>query len=68
MTNADEGEGEVVLAFEPRKPGRRRSYTAEQKRLLLEEARIAATLPRTRAVTLVEVDDFVEPVVVAARA
>jgi transposase len=31
---------EEVLAFEPRKPGSRRRYTAEQKRLLLEEAKL----------------------------
>jgi transposase len=39
MTKTVEAEAEVVLAFEPRKPGTRRQYTAEQKRLLLEEAR-----------------------------
>ena len=31
-------EAEPTLAFEPRKPGKRRSYTAEQKRMILEEA------------------------------
>jgi transposase len=30
-------EAEPVLAFEPRKPGTRRSYTAEQKQLILQE-------------------------------
>jgi transposase len=38
MTKTVEAEGEVVLAFEPRKPGTRRRYTLEQKRMLLEEA------------------------------
>ncbi len=38
MTKTVEAEAEVVLAFEPRKPGTRRRYTPEQKRLLLEEA------------------------------
>ena len=32
-------EAEPVLAFGPRKPGTRRRYTAEQKKLILEEAR-----------------------------
>lgn len=31
-------EAEPVLAFERRKPGTRRRYTAEQKRMILEEA------------------------------
>ena len=31
-------EAEPILAFEPAKPGKRRSYTAEQKKLLLAEA------------------------------
>lgn len=31
-------EAEPVLAFEPRKPGTRRRYTAEQKRVILQEA------------------------------
>jgi transposase len=31
-------EAEPVLAFEPRKPGTRRRYTAEQKRMILDEA------------------------------
>lgn len=31
-------EAEPVLAFDPPKPGKRRSYTAEQKRMILEEA------------------------------
>lgn len=35
------GETEVVFAFEPPRPGRRRVFTAEQKRLLLEEAQQA---------------------------
>jgi len=38
MTKTVEAEAEVVLAFEPRKPGTRRRYTPEQKRLLLQEA------------------------------
>jgi transposase len=37
-TVVEEAEAEVVLAFDPRKPGKRRSYTAEQKRLLLAES------------------------------
>lgn len=32
-------EAEPVLAFDQRKPGKRRAYTTEQKRLVLEEAR-----------------------------
>jgi transposase len=31
-------EAEPVLAFEPRTPGTRRRYTAEQKKMILEEA------------------------------
>lgn len=31
-------EAEPILAFDPPRPGRRRVFTAEQKRLLLEEA------------------------------
>lgn len=38
MTKTVEAEAEVVLAFEPRKPGTRRRYTLEQKRILLDEA------------------------------
>ena len=38
MTKTVEAEAEVVLAFEPPKPGRRRRYTPEQKRILIEEA------------------------------
>lgn len=30
--------GEVVLGLDPPKPGKRRAFTAEQKRMLLEEA------------------------------
>ncbi len=36
MTNTFEGE--LELAFEPPKPGKRRSFTAKQKRLLLDES------------------------------
>jgi len=32
-------EAEPVLAFGPRKPGTRRRYTAEQKKMILDEAR-----------------------------
>src|SRR3974390_3198845 len=42
MTKTVEAEAEVVLAFEPRKPGTRRRYTPEQKRLLLQEAALLA--------------------------
>ena len=34
MAKTVEAEAEVVLAFEPRKPGTRRRYMPEQKRLL----------------------------------
>ncbi len=38
MSKIVEATAEPVLAFEQRKPGTRRSYTAEQKRIVLEEA------------------------------
>lgn len=38
MSKTVEAAAEPVLAFEPKKPGKRRSYTAEQKRMILEEA------------------------------
>lgn len=38
MSKRVEAMAEPIIAFEPRKPGTRRSYTAEQKRLILEEA------------------------------
>lgn len=38
MSKIVEAVAEPVFAFEPRKPGTRRSYTAEQKRMILDEA------------------------------
>lgn len=38
MSKIVEATAEPVIAFEPRKPGTRRSYTSEQKRMILEEA------------------------------